>query len=349
MGRSSRGRVSASIASVVDRAAAGALAWAHQRARVAGDRSGDEGERLTTLVRALAARGPRDVHPDLGPIAPKVVGSRTVRGVRPRAPLRSSVDAGGVFDVSWDGALVPSLPIAARDMPPRDSSARLWLHGEARPTLVAVHGYLGGVMAIEEAHFGASAWFERGFDVALLALPHHGSEARRRRGLPALLGADLVSSFEALRRAAADVRALTAWLRQRGAPSVALAGVSLGAYVAALSATVAPAPYARVFLMTPLASLTRLARAHEVALDDSALARIEELLAPLSPLERPWHVEASRVLVLASEGDALTPIEHAELLAQKSGGALLRFAGGHIVARRAEFREAMLRHWTSRT
>lgn len=300
------------------------------------------------LVHALGAVDAEAIHPPVEARAPRVVGSRSARGLRPRKAIVEAFDAGGVFDVSWEGALAPVLPVAARDLPPRHSTARLWLHGEPRPTLVAVHGYLGGVMALEEAHFGASSWFDRGFDVALLALPHHGSEAHRRGGLPAMLSADFVSTFEALRRAAADVRGLAGWLGRRGAPSLALVGVSLGAYVAALAATVAPAPYARVFLMTPLASLTRLARDHEGALGDGTVQALDSLLSPVSPLARPWQVPGSRVLVLASEGDSLTPIEHAELLADKSGGSLVRLPGGHIVAPRVAFRDAMLEHWRAR-
>jgi len=51
------------------------------------------------------------------------------------------------------------------------------------------------------------------------------------------------------------------------------------------------------------------------------------------------------VLVLAAEGDRITPIAHAERLARHFDAKLVRFAGGHLLqfGRRDAFRE--LRTW----
>src|SRR5262249_1396975 len=134
----------------------------------------------------------------------------------------------------------------------RTAHARLRLGPRPRPAVILIHGYLGGHYGMEERAWPV-AWLDRkGLDVALPILPFHAPRGDGRA--PPLPSGDPRVTNEGFRQAAHDIRALAAWLRARGAPSVGVMGMSLGGYTTALLATLEPT-LAFAVPMIPLASV----------------------------------------------------------------------------------------------
>jgi dienelactone hydrolase len=116
---------------------------------------------------------------------------------------------------------------------------------QARPTaLVYVHGWLEPGSWAEEATL-FQVWSRAlPVDILHVALPFHGP----RKPSEALFSgeffwtADLVRSLEGVRQAAADTRALMAWLRTQGYERIGITGISLGGAIAMLLACLDPVP-----------------------------------------------------------------------------------------------------------
>jgi|ERR1017187_760447 hypothetical protein len=119
---------------------------------------------------------------------------------------------------------------------------------QKRPVIVLLHG------GQEYFHyrFGYDLLARRcnraGFNAATLVAPYHFQRRVRRvesdqlaepMGLaePFEFVLDHLRSAEAIGQAVAEIRALTGWLLEQGCPSVALLGLSFGAWLAGLAAT----------------------------------------------------------------------------------------------------------------
>jgi acetyl esterase/lipase len=122
-----------------------------------------------------------------------------------------------------------------------------WLRPEGTQRaecLLYIHGWLEPGSWLEEAFVFPRWTRELGVDVLHVALPFHGT----RNPKHALFSgeyfwtADLVRSFEGIRQAIWDVRSALSWLRSRGYQRVGVAGVSLGASLAMVTACLAPTP-----------------------------------------------------------------------------------------------------------
>ncbi len=260
--------------------------------------------------------------------------------------VRELRDGGEVLDLSWESTSVPHLA-TLRDaylahVDNRRAHARLLVGPGPRPAVVLIHGYLGGHWRIEERAWPIE-WMRRcGLDVALALLPFHGLRAGNRAGR--FPGADPRYTNEGFRQSVADLRALIAYLRARGAPAVGVMGMSLGGYTTALLATV-ERELAFAVPIIPLASIAdfardhgRLGAGHEQPLQHKALERATWMV---SPLARPGLVAPERVLVVGAEADRITPIAHAERLARHFGAPMHRLPGGHLLqlGRGEAFRE----------
>lgn len=251
----------------------------------------------------------------------------TLREVRP-----------GVFDASWSSACEPLLPAVAERylarVDNRTARARLFLSEGKRPTVVAVHGYLGGYYAFEEAAWPIAWMQRRGLDVALPVLPFHAQRGGSQRGAPPFPSADPRITNEGFRQAAIDIVGLARFLRERGAPAVGIVGMSLGGYTAALLATLSDA-FDFVVPMIPLASVADFAREQgNLGVGEQAAAQhaaLERANAVVSPLVRPLRVAKARALVIAAENDRVTPAAHGTRIAQHFGCEMITVAGGHLV------------------
>ncbi len=264
--------------------------------------------------------------PAPGPIAPRMERVRALRG-------------GEVLDWYWPSAFELHCTDVAdrylRHAENRTAAARIFRHtGAPRPAVLLLHGYRAGMWALEERVWPIEWLFARGLDVVLPVLPFH---AVRAPSLGAALfpGSDPRITNEGFRQAVLDLRALTHHLLDGGAPDIGVMGMSLGGYTASLLATVEPRLGFAV-PMIPLASLAHMARGLGRFTGSAAeqLAQFEALQAAhraVSPLARAPRLDPARVLVLAAEGDRITPIDHARWLADHFGAPLHVFQGGHIL------------------
>lgn len=247
--------------------------------------------------------------------------------------------AGGVSDATWESGFVPRLE-EARDRYLRWKEnatvhARLFRHRDPRPAIVCIHGYRAGAFTFEERAWAAAWLYRLGLDVAIFTLPFHALRApAARRTTPLFPAADVARTNEAFAQAVWDLRALVSWLRARGAPSVGVAGMSLGGYTTALAATVdTTLDFAIPFI--PVADMTDVVVDHEALrgtkVPRSLIEAGKRSMHVVRPLARKPAIPGDRVLVVAAENDRIAQRSHAELLARHFGAELVTFPGAHLL------------------
>jgi esterase/lipase len=230
-------------------------------------------------------------------------------------------------------------PDYLRDRANHDARMRLWRRddGRSRPVALLVHGYCGGRLDVEGRIWPIESLMERGFDVAVLVLPHHAS----RRGedvegrLPLFPHPDGRFTVEGIRQAIFDARAAMQVLERRGARKIGAVGMSLGGYTVGLLATVEP-ELAFAVPVIPLACFADWNREMRTLVGSPERKRrhyraIERLTRAISPLERPAAIQTERIHVVAASVDRITPNRHAERLAEHFGAPLRTFRGGHLL------------------
>lgn len=107
-----------------------------------------------------------------------------------------------------------------------------------RPWLVLLHGFAMGTPIDLRVMRAASYHNSLGFNVLAVILPLHGPRRTNQReiGGTGLVSLDWMANVHGLTQAVWDVRRCLAWIRERGATSIAIHGMSLGGYTAALVA-----------------------------------------------------------------------------------------------------------------
>lgn len=247
----------------------------------------------------------------------------------------------GVWESSWASASTPfSSPLSDRylsGIENRTARARFYLGtGAKRPAVIAIHGYMGGAWFFEENQWPIDWLNRRGLDVALPVLPFHAGRAGARRGGPTFPSSDPRMTNEGFRQAAADVRTLVRFFRDRGASHVGIMGMSLGGYTAALLATIVErGEIDFVMPLIPLASLADFAREQGRlgvgSRADEQHAALEKASFVASPFARPLKLPRERALVVAAEHDRITPVRHAERIAQHFGCDMRTVGGAHLI------------------
>lgn len=332
------GRVITAAASTVDEFVTAASRARNRRARVS-NRAESLGhdDRIVWLERFAKLYAPGDSVAN-----PEVFFPATLPINPQRTRVRKFGRGGSVFDVRWQTTSEPFHSEIAEDYlactENRTASTRLFLHDDRpRPAVILIHGYLGGSFAWEERMWPIAWLHSIGLDVALAVLPFHGprSDLSRRGKPPAFPGSDPRFTIEGFRQAIIDLRALVGLLRDRGSPAVGALGMSLGGYTTSLLATIEP-DLAFAVPMIPLASIADFARdqgrlvgtleqraAQHAALDDA--------LRVVSPFTRPPRIARDRMIVIAGEGDRITPMSHAARVAAHFSAPLETFHGGHLL------------------
>ncbi len=177
----------------------------------------------------------------------------------------------------------------------RTAHALLLRHpGQPRPWLVCLHGAGMGAPALDFVAFRA-AWLHRhlGLNVVLPVLPRHGPR-RSRHGIE-FPTEDVLDTVHGLAQALWDIRRLLGWLRNEGADSIGITGMSLGGYTSALCAAF-EADLACVIACIPATDFPTLFRSHlpasrrdEVAYAGEAARRVHRVISPLALECRvPW-------------------------------------------------------------
>ena len=143
----------------------------------------------------------------------------------------------------WDSGFTPHSgePGADRWMafePNRTASAVIVRHpDDPRPWVIAVHGFCMGFPFMDFQGLQMNRLHhELGMNVALPALPLHGPRRVTLVSGEPFLSFELMNAVHGLTQAIWDIRRLITLIRQQGATSISLYGVSLGAYTVSLLA-----------------------------------------------------------------------------------------------------------------
>ena len=248
-----------------------------------------------------------------------------------------------IVDLAFASAYEPFLPVA-RALPPVQENltahARWWTSGAGRPTIVLIHGWGAGSHFLNARAFLVPYWLRHGYDVAAFVLPHHG--LRSPSAVTAWPSPNPLRTNEGFGQAIFELRALSRWLRARGASAVGAIGMSLGGYTTGLWASVAgPDDVGGIdfaVAMIPAVAMAKLfwrhgaespmrRRAAKVGIDEDLLA---EAFAVHAPTTRPVRLPSERLAVIGGRGDRITPPEQAETLARHWGVEVAWFDGGHL-------------------
>ncbi len=268
--------------------------------------------------------------------------ARPVSGGLPSVVHVHGFPDGGVFDLRF----ASHFPLNGWSHDPGYSSieenttsyVRLWEHKTPDPqrlTIVAIHGWTMGDQRVNSLAFLPGLFFSLGCNVALVELPFHGR--RRPIGLPEDVplfpSADPVRTCVAMAHALYDLRQLGNYLIEVGHSRVACVGMSLGAYVGALWASLDRLD--RAVFLVPLVSMSEMARE---LFSRSGLGSVpeefcEDLFRDHSPLERAPATRSESIMVIGGEDDHLVPKTQIALLQKRWPDVKVEWAkGGHGAA-----------------
>jgi pimeloyl-ACP methyl ester carboxylesterase len=269
---------------------------------------------------------------------------------RPPAPpvtatrLKTLGDGGVVEEIHFSSrGYAPQRETAQRMLAryPENATVHLRCHrhpGSGHPAVVWLHGWGMGSPRVEAALARTRQLYDLGLDVYLYVQPHHGPRRASGSGLlhPST---HLTRTNEAFLQTAWEVRAILGLHRQRGGGAGGVMGWSLGGYVAAMLASVAP-ELAFAVAMLPMADVPALLWSHGEGTADRLHAEqrgvtFEDFcraMAVHAPLAHRLLLPAERVLLVGGEADAIIPPVHTNALREHWGGVRLHwFPGGHLL------------------
>lgn len=218
------------------------------------------------------------------------------------------------------------------------SYVRLWEHRAVDPnrmTIIAVHGWTMGDQRVNSLAFLPGLLFSLGCNVALVELPFHGR--RRPRDIPEAVplfpSADPVRTCLAMAHALYDLRSLRLFLARRGLHRISCVGMSLGAYVTALWASLDSLD--KAVLLVPLVSMGDMA--HEllqrVSPGHAPRDFLCDLFADHFPLRDEPATRQESIMVIGGTDDHLVPRAQIEQLQNHWPRAHIVWAsGGHAAA-----------------
>jgi pimeloyl-ACP methyl ester carboxylesterase len=278
--------------------------------------------------------------------------------LRVRSRVRRRIPGGAVIARRIEGQYLPHSAEIAGSLGP--ILVDHWVHQPGRPrgTVLLLHGFTMGHPRLDGFLLMASQWFRGGLDVALLTLPHHGARTPpgARFSGEHFAVPHVARLSEAVREAIYEIRQLVHFLREESCAPVGLIGLSLGGYLAALSAGLMGDLDFAVPIVPPVCigdlawrffTQTRHHRAGgEAALSQTELRRAFRVH---SPLAHPLRIPAERVMIVAGRGDRIVPPEHPAALWSHWGEPRIHwFSGSHLTPfGRARMARAILDHLES--
>ncbi len=211
---------------------------------------------------------------------------------------------------------------------------------KGRGAVLYLHGWMAPSFEMEARCLFAPLVEQWGITILALALPFHMARRPPRASFSGELfvSADLTRTLEAFRQAVAETRALLAWLRRETDGPVALAGISLGALVAALALGGGAEPDLALLALTPadpahsLAEAPLLRRVREECLHNGLTL---DRLYGWAPLVRPAalrpRVPRERLFLVHGHDDRISFPEDVEQLWQAWGRPPIAwYRGGHF-------------------
>jgi dienelactone hydrolase len=190
-----------------------------------------------------------------------------------------------------------------------------------RPWLICIHGFgTGWPMADFYAFRVRRLARALGLNVLLPVLPVHGARKASRLGGQEIMSAQIQNFVLGMAQAVWDIRRLISWARECGATRVGLYGMSLGAYVASLLATVEP-DLEVVIAGAPVSDIPKLFDTHspgrvrrEIASRGISLETARQVHRVVSPLAAAPLVDHDRRFIYAGLGDRMSTPAQAQAL-----------------------------------
>jgi pimeloyl-ACP methyl ester carboxylesterase len=221
--------------------------------------------------------------------------------------------------------------------------AQRWCHDDGpRPTLCVIHGFGASPYWLNSAFFNLPWLYRQGYDILLYVLPFHGE--RQPKSVPfsgwGLFAHGLAHLNEAIFQAVCDFRVFVDYLMAQGVGQVAVTGLSLGGYVAALSAEVdgrlaLSIPNAPVVSIGPLIRQwfpANLLVAGGAQLAGVGREELDQALAAHSPLTYKPLIAPERRMIIGGLADRLAPPEQSRMLWEHWDHCHLHwFPGNHVL------------------
>lgn len=209
--------------------------------------------------------------------------------------------------------------------------------GTPRPWLMCLHGLGTGTPWLDFPSFRAFHYHkELGFNLIFPVLPLHGP--RRDPGMlhGSLLSFDMTETIHGMAQAVWDIRQLLGWMRRQGAQTIAVHGISMGAYAAALCAS--HEDFDLIIAGIPLCDVPRLFTRHsprrylETAARHDALGpRLQDLYRLVTALEGAPRVPRENRFIYAGLADRISTPFQAELLWESwEKPEICWYNGGHV-------------------
>ncbi len=223
--------------------------------------------------------------------------------------------------------------------PPRTGHAWMLRHpGPPRPWVVLVNGYRTGTPDVDLASFGAQRLHHRhGVNVICVVMPLHGPRAIGASG-SRVIHAGAMNTVFTVAHGTWDIRHVIAWLRSTfDAPAIAISGISLGGYIAALVSGLED-DLAAVIAGVPESDLVRgLRRQMDPLLPPFyeqwglSWEPLSQVLGVVSPLSFPCRVPADRRYIYAGLLDRWVRPGNVHTLWQHWGeGSICWYEGSHL-------------------
>jgi hypothetical protein len=250
----------------------------------------------------------------------------------------------GYDRLSWDSSFEPHQGEPGSDRwmafgPNQTASAVVLRHaGGPRPWVIAVHGFCMGFpfMDFQGLHV-ARIHRELGMNVALPVLPLHGGRRVTLVSGEPFLSFELMNAVHGLTQTVWDIRRLLHWVRDQGATSISLYGVSLGAYAVSLLAGIEEGVDA-VVAGIPVSDFPGLFHHHSPrhirarSIEHKIMGgAAENVYRVVSPLSFEAQIPASRRFIFAGYGDRVARPDQAQRLWEHWDRPRISwYAGNHV-------------------